>query len=340
MRQIIAISNLKTIKRKIIVHELINFGELTSIRAEEKTGNSWFLMQAGYCWSAGRPFLRYHPAGLLKVLYIDCDLDEDQAAFRFRAIERILNYKAGNLDYISLRSDTKDWELLDKVLTPTYDLYILDGTHWFGRQYEIVTHLRASGKTVLCSEVFRHTNIDKRILFGFSPFDTVMTILPHWLENYKVLDVKTRTHMTRTKATLLAMENLIEITDNVEPKIREKYKRYTTIAELCLKALDTLHWPTHTNWLLALPKSLKFDFKTTLTWLLKHELVYCKKNKYFLSTRGRAMLDCTEYDPSLRTVEEASTEMDYNSEDLVIDRFGPIEKFYPIPLKLKLKMDV
>lgn len=334
-------SDLPAIKKKVIVHELISEGELTSVRAEEKTGTSWYLMQAAVSWSAGRPFLRYMPVGLLKILFIDCDLAPDQAGFRFRSIERVLGYKACNLDFISLRADIKNWELLVKVLAPAYDLYILDGAHWFGKQYEMVTYLRQSNKTILASESFRHTSVDKRTLFGYSPYDSVITILPHWLENYKVLEVKTRNHVQRKKTSLLCMENLIEVSDNIDPKIREKYKRYFTIAELYLKILDSLSWPTGANWISALPhKSLLVDFKSTINWLIKHELVFRKGQRYFISTRGRALMDSPEYDPSMSTIEEISTELDYSSEDIVIDRFGPIQKNYPIPLKLKLKQYV
>lgn len=338
--QPLSLSKLPDKKPKAVIHELLNLGELGSIRAEEKTGNSWYLMQAAFSFSAGRPFLRYSPNGNLKVLYIDCDHTEEQAGFRFRAIQRVLGYAPGDIKFLTLRNEEKNWDLLDKILSEKADLYVIDGTHWFGRQYEIITHLRQSGKTMLCSEVFRHTNIDKRLLFGFSPYDTVISITPHYLANYKCLDVKTRNHVQRNKATILHMEQLIEITDQVAPQEIEKWKRWLTVGELYLKILAGLDYPTGTNWLRGLPsKHLQRDYTVTVDWLLKHEFIYTKKQRYFISRRGRVLLDNPAYDPTMATVEEFYTDMDYSTEDVVIDRFGPIEACYPMPIKLKLNIN-
>lgn len=315
----------------MIVKNFLSEGEIACIRAAEKSGSSWFMLQMAVAFGCGRSCLTLEPTTALNVLFIDCDLLETTAAIRSLKIKTLLGLENSKTKWLGIRSEKKDVDLLASILENNKaDLYFIDGLHWFGNQLDVFTLLRATGKTFVVSEGFRYHTVDSRPMFGYTPADSVVSLYPSQFQNVFLTEIKTRNYTSELPKTIRQVDGIFELDNVAKAKKHPFYKRWKTMSEEALWIISSGS-PNATCIKERLKSFGVSNPKFLLEYMQKEGLIIRtgKSNQSIAITEtGNALLKLADYDPTQRTVIELSHELFNPKED---EWFGPIIKDCPMP---------
>lgn len=319
-----------------MIPDFLSQGEICSVRAEEKTGGSWHMLQMAYAWSAGESFIDVlRPPKPLKILFIDPEGLEEQQQYRLKHIRRFLGYDPGQLFYHNLRKKPKTLETLRICLLFDCDIVFIDSPHWFGKPLEVYDFLFQCDKTCVLTESFRFVSSDYRPHFGYSPADTILSFLPSMSLDYKVVDFFHRNHPPRKRLTAKIINHVLQA-DGSDVHVYPKFKRQKNLIEYALQQLQTCTEPCGKHWKDKLITSLKPDFTSIVEYCLREELVMRVGKRYFITKQGAYLLSFPVEDPTLRTICDFAVDQEKIPTKLKEDKelFGPIEDCWPMPIKL------
>lgn len=312
-----------------MIVDFLNKKEIASIRTEEKSGMSWLMLQMAICFGAGKHCLDLKPVKALNCLFIDCDLLEEQAAIRSSKIKLFLGIKESKCQWLGLREEEKTLDLLKQIIDDNNaDIYFIDGLHWFGRQLDVFTFLRATKKTFIVSEIYRYTSTDLRPAFGYTPADSVYSLYPTNIRNIYEIEGKSRSY-TKKLETLFASQSdtgIFEIDQAPMAKKHPCWRRWRgKIEEAC--------------WIIAEGKNGRhvigqrlrtagIEPKSCIQLMEKEGLIVRVGTNIVLTELGNTILKLSNYDPTLKTTVDISYDM-FEPKDNVW--FSEILKNVPMP---------